>query len=199
MPTLPPAPGFNVTPAQFDAIYWAAQPTPVQKLNSMTTSDLTERMAREDLAAQLARQGYVIDTEVMAFGWGPFDVMHRREQQGWTWYPSLLQPIPRIIPGINMPGIDTYDPQNPPAGSIKVSIDPAVYPAFNPPAAPPAAPPHITNPVGACSIGNIYYNVPGVGNYVNGDQFIDNRGTFHLHVNQGPFGPNVWWEIAAGS
>jgi hypothetical protein len=50
--------------------------------------------------------------------------MTLRQNDGYTWVPSAMQPNIPIGPGIanvwNLPG---YDPNNPPPGSIKVSTE----------------------------------------------------------------------------
>jgi hypothetical protein len=63
------------------------------------------------------------------------------------------------MPGLSFPGLPSYDPNNPPPGSIKVSIDAVDYPSFDPP--PPPPPPLPTNIVGAREWGNVYTYGPG--------------------------------------
>jgi len=100
-----------------DQAYWAEQPPAVQALQNMDPAD---RMAA---AQQLAQQGYTIDVPIMAWGWDPLTTMVERQNYGYTWVPSALQsPVP-LPPGLSFPGLPNYDPNNPPAGSIKVTTD----------------------------------------------------------------------------
>ena len=105
-------PASEMTPA--DA-YWASQPAAVQAL----------RYAPDDqkaaMAQQLASEGYTIDVPIMVWGWDPLATMIQRQEDGYTWVPSALQPSVDIAPGVSMPGQTSYNPNNPPAGSIQVS------------------------------------------------------------------------------
>jgi len=99
----------------FNNAYWAKQPSAVQQLRTM--SDQGERTI---MATQLASQGYKIDVPIMVWGWDPSQVTSLRESYGYSWVPSALQnPIP-VAPGLTDPGMQSYDPNNPPAGSIAV-------------------------------------------------------------------------------
>ncbi len=111
VPTAPPE-----DPAQsFDDAYWAKQPAAVQALR--TIDDYDKRM---QLVSQLTAQGYNIDVPIMAWGWDPAKVTAARQSYGYTWVPSALQkPLPEA-PGVSLPGIQAYDPHNPPDGSIAV-------------------------------------------------------------------------------
>jgi hypothetical protein len=102
----------NMTP---DQAYWAQQPPAVQALQNMDPAD------RVAAAETLAKQGYTIDVPIMAWGWDPLTTMVERQNYGYTWVPSGLQsPVP-LPPGLSFPGLPSYDPNNPPAGSIQVS------------------------------------------------------------------------------
>jgi hypothetical protein len=101
----------NMTP---DDAYWAAQPPAVQALQNMDPTD------RVTAAQTLAKQGYTIDVPIMAWGWDPLTTMVERQNYGYTWIPSALQ-SPVLPPGVSYPGVSSYDPSNPPAGSIPVS------------------------------------------------------------------------------
>jgi len=98
--------------------YWAEQPEAVQALRSMPDDE--KFFAAQDLAAR----GYTIDVPIMVWGWDPLVTMTLRQNEGYTWVPSALQPNIPIGPGVtntwNLPG---YDPNHPPPGSIKVSTD----------------------------------------------------------------------------
>jgi hypothetical protein len=117
-PPLPAAPKNQPAedPVQsFDDKYWAKQPAAVQTLRS--TEDFDQRT---QMAMQLAQQGYTIDVPIMVWGWDPSQVTSSRQSYGYTWVPSALQNPIESAPGINMQGMQAYDPNNPPAGSIAV-------------------------------------------------------------------------------
>jgi len=96
--------------------YWAAQPPEVQQLRN-----LTEREDRQGAAYKLAMQGFTIDPRIMVQGWDPLSAMRVRASAGYTWVPALGQPQIEVSPGLTFPGLKTYDPNNPPPGSILVS------------------------------------------------------------------------------
>jgi hypothetical protein len=98
-----------------DAAYWAQQPAAVQQLQNI--GDYSQR---QELAAQLASQGYAIDVPVMVWGWDPSATTQLRQGFGYTWVPSAMQSPVTAAPGISGGGIVPYDPSNPPAGSISV-------------------------------------------------------------------------------
>jgi hypothetical protein len=98
-----------------DDAYWAKQPAAVQQLRNI--GDYNQR---QDLAAQLASEGYSIDTPVMVWGWDPSKTTQLRQGFGYTWIPSAMQSPVTAAPGISGGGIVPYDPAHPPAGSIKV-------------------------------------------------------------------------------
>jgi hypothetical protein len=56
----------------------------------------------------------------MVWGWDPGKTMAMRQDMGYTWVPSALQPSVTATPGLTAPGMTPYDPKNPPAGSIAV-------------------------------------------------------------------------------
>jgi hypothetical protein len=101
-----------VTPS--DA-YWAEQPPAVQALRN------TPEDQRLPLAQKLAGEGYAIDVPIMVWGWDPLVTMTVRQNMGYTWVPSALQPPVSVVPGVTFPGSPSYDPHNPPPGSIPVS------------------------------------------------------------------------------
>jgi len=73
------------------------------------------------MAGQLAAEGYKIDAPIMAWGWDPSSTMALRQEFGYTWVPSGYQSPIQEAPGMQLPGLTPYDPNNPPAGSIAVS------------------------------------------------------------------------------
>jgi len=100
-----------------DQAYWAQQPAAVQALQNMDPAD------RSTTAMQLAEQGYKIDVPIMVWGWDPLTTMVERQNYGYTWVPSAMQPMVPLAPGLSFPGLQSYDPTNPPAGSIAVTTD----------------------------------------------------------------------------
>jgi hypothetical protein len=102
----------NMTP---DEAYWAEQPAAVQALKDMPADQVGPA------AIALAQQGYVIDVPIMVWGWDPLTTMVERQNYGYTWVPSGLQAPVQVPPGLAFPGLPTYDPNKPPAGSIAVT------------------------------------------------------------------------------
>jgi hypothetical protein len=98
----------------FDQAYWASQPAAVQQLQ--TIQDPTQRA---QVAQQLTQQGYSIDVPIMVWGWDPGTTTASREAMGYTWVPSAGQQPVEAAPGIAFQG-ESYNPNNPPAGSIAV-------------------------------------------------------------------------------
>ncbi len=98
-----------------DDEYWAQQPAAVQALREMPSEN-----ERQQLASQLASQGYSIDVPVMVWGWDAGITTQLRESAGYTWVPSATQANVTEAPGLNTPGFTPYNPANPPAGSILV-------------------------------------------------------------------------------
>lgn len=175
----------------FDSAYWASQPPEVQALNGL--SDPSTR------AMDLATQGFIIDVPIMVWQWDPWKVMNLRQQYGYTWVPSALQPPIQEAPGLNAPGSTPYDPNHPPAGSIEVSTNIAAYPPYPVPT-PPPAPAAATDYVGALNFANVYFALPGDPT-LDGVTVADSRGTFvkHRTVTQTPFGPMIagWYVMTS--
>jgi hypothetical protein len=106
----------NLTRAEINA-YWAAQPAEVQKLRDV--NDFGERSL---LAQQLADQGYIIDRQIMVWGWDPMKTMATRKMYGYNWVPSFNQ-ASVSTPGMAVTGQTPYDAANPTPGSIAVNTD----------------------------------------------------------------------------
>lgn len=104
-------------PMTADQAYWAQQPAAIQALQRM---DPAERMAAGE---QLAKQGYAIDVPIMIWQWPPLQTMLLRQEDGYTWVPSALQPPVVSPPGFSVAGYPAYDPNSPPPGSIRVTTD----------------------------------------------------------------------------
>jgi len=105
----------STPPQNFDDQYWAAQPPAVQALRNI--DDLDER---QRLAGSLMAAGYKIDVPIMVWGWGAQNTTQLRQAYGYTWVPHAMQDAIKIAPGLTMPGVDAYDPNNPPPNSILV-------------------------------------------------------------------------------
>jgi hypothetical protein len=170
----------------FDSAYQTSLAPQVAALASIP--DLT---ARSNAAATLATQGFIVDVPINVWGWDPFLVMTYRMNYGYTWVPSALQPNISVAPGVSQPGTVPYDPAHPPAGSIKVSTNPADYPPYNPPA-PTPSPVISSDPVGPLSVGNIYLTVVGDSSPI-GTEWTDARGTFVKLGAPTPFGVSAYW------
>jgi hypothetical protein len=171
----------------FDAMYTAAQPPEVRAL--MAIQDQTQKEGR---AVELAVKGFVIDKAIMVWGMDPYDTMRLRQDYGYTWVPSLLVGPVQLAPGLTVPNMMPYDPAHPPAGAIKVSLDPADYKPFDPPK--PAAPvASVVSPVGGLNYANIYFSTPGDAE-PDGEIVSETRGMFKKHRVVGPWGPSQFWE-----
>jgi hypothetical protein len=113
----PPAPAKPKLPYANSAdAYWAAQPPEVQELRK-----IEDRGERERRAWQLAAKGFTIDRDIMVNLWDPYARMKSRMEAGYTWVPALGQPEIEVSPGFTLPGLKSYDPKNPPPGSIRVT------------------------------------------------------------------------------
>jgi hypothetical protein len=118
--TTPPAASnsetLSLAPDAADDAYWNGQPAAVQPLRTMANET-----QRAELAQQLANEGYKIDVPIMVWGWDAAKTTALRQSYGYTWVPSLGEQasIP-VAPGLTFPGLPSYDPNHPPAGSILV-------------------------------------------------------------------------------
>jgi hypothetical protein len=98
--------------------YWATQPKEVRVLR--TIDDFEERGT---MARKLADQGFTIDYAIMVLRWDPYMTIKGRLEEGYTWVPSIKQNGLPVAPGITFPGLPSYDPHNPPPGSVILSLD----------------------------------------------------------------------------
>jgi hypothetical protein len=98
-----------------DDAYWAKQPAAIQQLREIEDPD--DRKAQ---AIELAGKGYSIDVPIMVWGFDAGKTTALRQQYGYTWVPSAMQNPVELAPGLSFPGMQSYDPNNPPAGSIMV-------------------------------------------------------------------------------
>lgn len=176
-----------VSVGEFDKVYWASKPIAVQALqNKPSVVNCT----------LLANKGNIIDNAIMCWGWDPCKTMMARQQEGYTWVPSLLQPPVECAPGVNCKalGLPNYNPSIIPLGAIRVSLHFSDYPSITP---KPTPGPVITDPVGV-SEGAGFYGSTTADNlikYINGAKYTDSRGTFTKHVATTPFGNEVYWTL----
>lgn len=171
----------------FNGAYWQSQAPAVQALQALSGT------ARETQAASLAAAGYLIDVEIMAWGWDAWTAMLMRQKLNEPWVPGALsgQESDYALPGYPPEPGQLPWPATMPAGWVPVSTSPGSYPPFTPPAAPVTTP-AITDPVGGQSLGNIYLTVSG-DNSPAGTRFTDSRGTFVKQVTATPFGSSAYW------
>lgn len=99
----------------FDDAYWSKQPPAVQALRNMGDYD-----QRTQLASKLTAEGYNIDVPIMVWGWDPAKITAARQDYGYTWVPSAMQPAVTEAPGLGSPGVQAYDPKHQPDHSIAV-------------------------------------------------------------------------------
>lgn len=162
-----------------NAIYWASRDPRIQALQQLNNiNDGDGKAARYDAAIALAQEGLIIDAQIDGWGIDAAQEMSLRAFYGYTWYPSIIQPPPSV-PGHSLPGETPYDPNNPPAGSVKVSTDAADYPPFAPPT--PPAPVDLTVEFvgGAFYPGsNVYYGIGNSQAVNNGETITGSKGTF---------------------
>jgi hypothetical protein len=111
----PPVTAHYYAASAADDAYWSQQPAAVQQLREMSSEH-----QRQQLAGQLAAEGYSIDVPVMVWGWDAGITTQLRASAGYTWVPSALQQNVSEAPGLNNPGMTAYNASNPPAGSILV-------------------------------------------------------------------------------
>lgn len=179
--------------ATFEARYRAAQPTALQGY-PFNSAQL------EELAADPAN--YVIDLVIMGWGWSPYQVMSLRLSQNEDWSPNADQANIPIAPGVNFPGSPSYDPKDPPVGSISNSLNLADYPCFTVKPKPAPAPDFISlvgYPTGTMINGMpAYASAPKTDNSAippNGLYDLDPRGEFQKIVGMTMVGPTVIWGL----
>jgi hypothetical protein len=188
---------------QFGEAYWKAKHPEVRALRGILPAkgrdlDSIDILPdRQAAAIKLWQQGHTIDAQIdILFAdipEAPYLLMAERRAWGYTWYPALGMPTPAIAPGLASGGAASYDPSNPPKGSIKVSLNLADYPPFDPPVPAVPAPAVEYVPVGGPLI-------PGLntGKYHSSVMDRETVGTtWKGFVKRGvvnPFGMSVWWE-----
>lgn len=133
---------------KFDAAFVASQSPAARAVLAMPVGSSAQLIARESAALALAKQGYPVEGKIFGWGFDPFLTFQNYQQAGYTWVPNVLQ-APPLPPGLTFPGVPAYDPNNAPAGSIKVDLNPADYPPYAQPStpAPPPAPAYYIGPL----------------------------------------------------
>lgn len=153
--------------AGFDEVYWAHQPPQIRVLKNLSDPALSTA------AREAADKGFPVDVPIQVWKWRPWLVMMIREQQGLTWVPSANQEPLNLAGDALKYGFSgrSYEPKNPPPGTIKVSTRQSDYPAFDPPAPPPAP---VSGLVvgGAIGFDNRFYSLPAGLNVPNGGKVI---------------------------
>ena len=174
----------------FNAAYWASKAPTVRGLSAMRGE------ARQVRARELA-EAYTIDAAIDAWGMDPYWTMRLRWEYGYRWVPSALQAPVSIAPGLNVPGVTPYDPQHPPPGSIRVSLEVSDYPAYDPPPAPmpPATGYQPASPATFEQLPGIWIT-PGGDNWPPGAEYTRPDGTRLVKVKRG----NGWrtqefWQV----
>ncbi len=188
-----------MTATEFNAMYWAAQPDAVRSVIEPLIVRLNHGEVGipdvEDAAFKLAQAGQIIDRWIMVWGMDQYQAMLSRSLQGMTWYPSLMQAPLVLGPGVIYPNVPPYDPNNPPLGSVKISLDPKDYPAFNPPKPveiPTAVP---AKPMFTVSQGPGRFSVLPGDSSPAGTIYSGPEGSFVKQVTVSPFGAWSWWEV----
>lgn len=105
----------------YDDLYWAKQPPEVQQLRYIDDPD-----ERWKIGGELLAKGYKLDVPIMLWGWSPETTTGLRQAYGYTWVPHAMQESIKIAPGLSMPGVEAYDPNNPPPDSIIVDTSPVL-------------------------------------------------------------------------
>lgn len=95
----------------------ARRPTP-EMLAAL--AELEQLADRYWLAANLAAAGYTVDVPIDVWGWEAEAVMRNRREAGYRWVPCAGMPPVNVAPGIQVPGMLSYDPARPPLGAILV-------------------------------------------------------------------------------
>lgn len=164
----------------FDTAYWLSLPPEVRALK-----DVPDVGKSAELVQDLVQKGFTIDVPIQVWNWSPWKTMLLRESYGYTWVASAGQPPPLVAPRTDFPndiGITRYDPDNPPAGSIRVSTNIADYPPFDPPAPPP---PVTTGTYVGYDMGGGFFVSRAGDPAKDGDIVTEARGTFRFRQAPG--------------
>jgi hypothetical protein len=210
----------------FNPVYWAAQNPVIQRTfgpqaaptrwlngpaavippNTSTANELAivaQAQSAGDALLQtalgLVQQGYVVDYQIHVQGGDPYGTMLDRQKWGYTWWPSLGEMANfTVAPGLSEPDETPYNPNNPPSGSIKVSVNLADYPPYPVPAAPTTGT-AAASPIGALLVAAtattpaVYDAVAGLcGSYIDGE-VVSIGGTPYTFSRKSLFGKELWY------
>jgi len=117
-PWVPPSPPPPSPLDLAETAYWNSRPSYIQALRKIT--DHSARLAQ---ANRLALAGFSVDPAIEVDLNNPYTIMKQRINYGYTWVPAIGQNVPLVPPDNHFPGQPDYDPNNPPLGSIIVSLD----------------------------------------------------------------------------
>ena len=183
---------------------------PVIQLRPDGTEDKT-KPSRVGQATVLATQGFILLPDIFVRGGDPATVMRMRWDDGYRWMHSWLQDDSKQLPPfpagvVTAPGLEPYDPNNPPHGAALITLDPVLaassttVPPYQVPAAVVAPPPVDDK---ASVVGKEYPDVnpatkramfealPKSSKYSAGYVYEDDpRGKFILMTSFGR-----WWEL----
>lgn len=174
------------------SIYWLSKHPAVQRLRTLRNEECSAE------ASRLADLGHQIDHAIMVWHWPPDITMYARLTAGYGWVPAANQNP--IMGPVNFPG-NVYDPNDPPPGSIKVSVDAKDYPPFEVPAPPP--PVTAATFVGKRLYGNVYTYGPAsisAGKYTvqHGQIVTQDNQEFTAKFVFGLFGPSLEYHLGEG-
>lgn len=96
-----------------------------QGLHGDDIADLMEMPvgdARTAKALQMAAEGFRLEKRIALRNWDPRASMQSWKDAGYTWVPAVGHPDIPVSPGLTFFGKPSYDPANPPAGSIMVDV-----------------------------------------------------------------------------
>lgn len=182
---------FAGEPEDFNKAYWLSKPPAVRVLAAM--EPYTNARTQEALKLALPPNSLSVDMEIDAFGAQPWYSMKNRIMYGYTWVPSMLQPPIPVAPGLEFPGQPVYNPNNPPAGSIRVSANIDDYKPFDPPPPPPpavvsvTAEPNWTLQSGGWAPAKAFDKSP------DGTVYDGPKGKWVKVVTATPFGSSAYW------
>lgn len=173
-------------------VIWKSYPLAVQQLRGVMTLDQ---------ATLLSKAGVCIDNSIMLWNWDAALTMFERYQYGYTWVPCADQPNVTLAPFLSFPGDAPYNPNAPPAGSIKVSVSASDFLPAVPPT-PVVVPIVATNVVGNAVGNGQFFGGPGamLNSFtpaVSDGQIVTQSGVrYQAHVVRGLMGISVTFTLA---
>lgn len=122
--------------SDFNTTYWASKSPEINAMfAAVQANPVNWNQICFAVASSLAAQGRttavdLVDIPIMGWLWDPLNTMQLRLNYGYAWVPSALTPPVEIAPGIVVAGQPSYNPNDPPPLSIKVSVTLTDYPAY---------------------------------------------------------------------